>query len=121
MKLKKQRKGFADRAFDRKARASRPKPNWQGEYLVGCYVERQGMVFGDLATAYRTHSDVRRKIGDANPYEETPGDICGYITSEGRMVGRREGSTIAVLAGQAAPMYDGTDILSCDIAWRPAL
>jgi len=116
MKLK-TKKGWADRRLDKKTLRGKPvDPN--AEHLVGCSLERDEVVHGRTLDRYRSHSDIRRELGDENPYNERPGDVCGFVTNTGRFVGRREGSVIAVLAGQAPPMYEDTQIMSCDIAWR---
>lgn len=116
-KLKKPRKSYADRLMAQgRARKGKLRTGGQ-ECLVGCAVERDGDIHGREAH-HRSHSEVRRDLGDENPYNERPGDVCGFLTSKGRFVGRREGSVIAVLAGQAPPMYEDTQIMSCDIVWR---
>lgn len=114
-KLKAPRKGFADRLMD-KSRARQGKSYGGQEGLVGCALERDGDIHG-REKHYRSHSDIRRDLGDADPYSERHSDVCGFLTTKGRFVGRREGSVIAVLAGQALPMYEDTNILSCDIRW----
>jgi hypothetical protein len=114
MKLKK-KKSWADR---RLASARVDKIGRSGfEYLAGCAIMRGGHVYGDHGH-YRSHSAIRNDLGDKNIYDEQPGETCGYITSTGRFVGRVEASTIAVLARQAAPMYEGRKLLSSDITWR---
>ena len=89
------------------------------EYLTGCGIIRENVEHGE-GEKHRTHSDVRRSLGDEIPYEEKHRDICGYWTSKGRFVSRREGSRIAVKAGQASERCFDTNILSCDITWNAA-
>lgn len=114
MKLKKRKPGFADRLIA-KGRARQGKTRLGGqEALIGCALVRDGVEHGRLKH-YRSHSDIRRDLGDENPYNTNPYDEMGFLTSKGRFVGRREASVIAVLAGQASPMYQHTDILSGDI------
>lgn len=115
-KLKAPRKGFADRAMGRKKVKKIGERNGL-EFLTGCALYRDGVLHGET-TVYRSHAEIRRKLEDRNPYEENPGDESGFMTNTGRFVGRIEASTIAVLAGQAAPMYEGRKILSGDITWR---
>ena len=114
MKLK-TKKGWADRRLAAK-RVKKIGANGI-EYLTGCALNRAGVLHGDLRV-FHSHAEIRRSLGDENCYQERPGDDCGFMTNTGRFVGRIEASTIAVLAGQAAPMYDGQRILSGDITWR---
>lgn len=114
MKLK-QKKGWADRRLADK-RVKKIGVNGQ-EYLTGCALNREGVLHGEHRV-FHSHNHIRQLLGDENPYEENPGDNCGFMTNTGRFVGRLEASTIAVLAGQAAPMYEGREILSSDITWR---
>jgi hypothetical protein len=111
MKLKK-KKGWADR------RLTKQKVNRKVEHLVGCTIERDNAVHGIQGNRHHSHASVRASMGDTDIYNERPGDVHGFLTSEGRIVGRLEASTVAVLAGQAAPMYEGRSILSSDINWR---
>ena len=116
MKLKK-KKGWADRRLESKrirAKTGRAVTEW----LVGCVVRRDGQNHG--GEGFHSHGEVRRSLGDENPYTARSGsdDQLGFLTNQGRFVGRNEGSIIAVLAGQAAPMYEDTAIMSCDINWR---
>lgn len=115
MKLK-QKKGWADRRFDRKSLRGRPN-NPNAEYLVGCGFIREGELHG-YGMNYRSHAEIRLALGDEHPYRENHNDDSGFFTSTGRFVGRVEGSTIAAIAGEAAPMYDGKRIMSSDITWR---
>lgn len=115
-KLKAPRKAFADRLMDRK-KVKRLVRGVKTEFLTGCALQRGGVMHGDLRV-FQSHAEIRRMLGDRNPYEPTAGDECGFMTNTGRFVGRLEASTIAVLAGQAAPMYEGSEILSGDIDWR---
>lgn len=115
-KLKKPRKSFADRAL-RSNRIRKTIVSNNVEYLVGCALKRGGVLHGDLRT-FHSHSEIRRMLGDEMVYDENPNDDMGFMTNTGRFVGRIEASTIAVLAGQAAPMYEGRRILSSDINWR---
>ena len=115
-KLKAPRKSFADRAIMgnkvRKVLATN-----KSEYLTGCALIRDDVLHGP-GRAYRSHAELRQAIGDTSIYTERPGDESGFMTNTGRFVGRLEASTIAVLANQAAPMYEGRDIFSGDITWR---
>lgn len=78
---------------------------------------RDGVLHGEHRV-FHSHSRIRTMLKDEDPYKERPGDQSGFMTNTGRFVGRLEASTIAVLANQAAPMYEGRDILSGDITWR---
>ena len=114
MKLK-QKTGWADRRLAaKKVKRASVKGH---EYLTGCVIRRGGVLHGDLRV-FRSHSEIRRSLGDEDPYTERPGDEHLFVTNRGRLIGRIEGSTVAVLAEQAAPMYEGRAILSSDITWR---
>lgn len=114
MKLK-TRKGWAERRLS----ANRVKKIGMNgvEYLTGCALRRDGVLHGEHRV-FHSHSHIRRMLEDEDPYKERPGDESGFMTNTGRFVGRVEASTIAVLANQAAPMYEGRSILSGDISWR---
>lgn len=114
MKLK-QKKGWADRRLAAK-RVKKIGVNGQ-EYLTGCALRRDGVLHGETSV-FHSHSHIRTILKDEDPYTARPGDESGFMTNTGRFVGRLEASTIAVLAGQAAPMYEGRSILSGDITWR---
>lgn len=115
-KMKKPRKSFADRAL-RSNRVRKTTVANNVEWLTGCALKRDGVLHGDLRV-FHSHSEIRRMLGDERPYDDNHTDDMGFMTNTGRFVGRIEASTIAVLAGQAAPMYEGRRILSSDINWR---
>lgn len=109
MKLKR-RGGYNPYAKNRKAKTAPVDPNQ--ERLVCCAIERDGTTHGG---GYRTHADLRRALGDSNPYQPRVTDRMGYLTSTGRFVGRIEAAEIARLAGQTASQ--SIELLSCDVDW----
>jgi hypothetical protein len=112
--VKKRKKGWADRRFAQ----GNPKIVARSlEYLVGCGIVRDGVEHGRDGK-FQSHAELRRSLGDANPYDERRDDIHGFFTSKGNFVGRVAAGTIAALAGQAPHTYQGRSILSSDIRWR---
>lgn len=88
-------------------------PTKPGERLVACCLKRGG---GMISRALKSHAEIRRFLGDANPYVEKPGDECGFFTSTGRYVNRREAAAVGRLSGQLPPNFD-REVLSSDIDW----
>ena len=81
--------------------------------LVCCAFMRDG----ELHQGFQSHSELRRSLGDANPYESNPKDTYGFMTSEGEFVNRYRASFIAAEAGRAHASVAGMgrDFLSSDI------
>lgn len=90
-----------------------PKPS--GPYLVACGLIRHGDELGQGA-GYRSHAEIRRALGDENPYVEREGDICGFWSSEGKFLTRYQASFVGAAAGQVS--REGYAILSSDVSWR---
>jgi hypothetical protein len=83
------------------------------EKLVSVAIKRNGETH---SRGFKSHSDLRAALGDPDPYRKNMGDDEGFLTSEGRFVGRWEAGDIAALAGQIrSPM--GRELLSSDINW----
>jgi hypothetical protein len=79
--------------------------------LVSVAIKRDGEVH---SYGFKSHWEVRATLGDQDPYRKSLGDDEGFLTSEGRFVGRWEAGDIAALAGQIGrPM--GRELLSADI------
>jgi hypothetical protein len=76
--------------------ANIPQP-FEGEYLTSCAIIRDGETYG---SRHRSHPEIRRALGDENPYNKFRGYQEGYITSEGRFVGRYEACDIGIRSGQ---------------------
>lgn len=110
MKLKR-KTGWADKRLASSGPRRVPK---DAERIIGCALRRGDNILG-TENQFKSHSEIRRALGDANPYEENPNDVPGFFTSFHRVVGRLEASRIAVDAGQAMPSQRGRNILSCDI------
>lgn len=81
------------------------------EHLVECAIERDGVI----SHGFQSHAELRRSLGDEDPYAKNPVGLHGFWTSEGRFVTRREGNRIASNAGQCPIMQ--RDMLSSDIDW----
>lgn len=82
------------------------------ERLSACAIKRDGVVH---SYGFKSHSDIRQRLGDKDPYTTNISDIDGFITSIGRFVGRFEANKISSEAGQC-PML-GRELLSSDIDW----
>ena len=109
--MKAPKKTWADRRMAR----SKPRHIPAGaERIIGCALRRGDNIVG-MENCFRSHSEIRRALGDSNPYQEHPGDVPLFFTSNHRVVGRLEASEIAVNAGQAMPSHRGRNILSSDI------
>jgi hypothetical protein len=81
------------------------------EKLVSVAIKRNGEIHSG---GFKEHWRVRAALGDADPYAKNRTDENGFLTSEGRFVGRWEAGDIALQAGQISrPM--GRELLSADI------
>ena len=77
--------------------------------IVSCGIMRDG----EIHKGYRSHADIRRQLGDENPYLFKKTDTEGFITSEGLFVDRDIAKHIASAAGQCTHM--ARELLSSDI------
>ena len=82
------------------------------ERLVAAMIERSGRRF---SWGFRSHAEIRRKLGDADPYTSTAGDVEGFVTDKDRFLSRRGAMIVGEQAGQCQPMV--RDLLSSDINW----
>ncbi len=105
------KKTWADRRLARAKPRHIPK---DAERIIGCALRRGDNILG-TENQFKSHSEIRRALGDDNPYQENPNDIAFFFTSKHRVVGRVEASVIAVDAGQAMQSQRGRNILSSDI------
>lgn len=87
------------------------------ERLVACCLVRGKQM---VSRALKSHADIRRFMGDPDPYTEKPGDVPGYFTSSGRFVTREEALPVAIGAGQVPEGFNRT-LLSSDIDWEAGL
>lgn len=72
---------------------------------------------GETYHGWKSHSDLRRSIGDQDPYRPQPQDIAGFWTDRDRFVTRREAVPIAVAAGQISKDWLNVhrELLSSDV------
>lgn len=82
------------------------------EWLVSVAISRGGTIHSGL----RSHYELRSSLGDESPHIPNPDDIEGFMTSEGRFVGRREAQDVAIASGQLS-RPQGRPLLSSDIEW----
>lgn len=90
-----------------------PGPNYKPTVrIISCGIIRDG----NLHTGGESHSEIRRMLGDQNPYISKKTDKEGFVTSDGCFVDRIQGDAIAFESGQCARM--SRELLSSDItAW----
>ncbi len=100
--------------FGKKAKAARAKDKppavLSGEHLVSVALMRAGK----LEHGHKSHAELRRALGDADPYVSSPGDREGFYTSAGRFVTRAEAQDVAVRSGQLRQRM-GRELLSSDV------
>lgn len=87
------------------------------ERLVSAAILRRGVV---ESRGLRSHAEIRRALGDENPYEHTQGDVEGFLTSGKHFVSRQQARLVGVASGQLSPMWREChrDVLSSDIDWN---
>lgn len=83
------------------------------ERLFACAIVRDGRRH---SYGFRSHAEIRRKLGDEDPYNSTPGDEEGFITTEDRFLSRRAAMILGEQTGQCQAMV--RDLLSSDINWE---
>lgn len=79
--------------------------------LISCAIMRENI----LHKGFKSHAELRRSLGDENPYQHTKGDREGFYTSDNRFVGRHEAMIVGQRAGQC--QYMERELLSSDINW----
>lgn len=92
---------------------SKPKPvGATGERLVAAALIRDGVT---ESRGFKEHWRIRAALGDADPYQKSPADEYGFLTSTGRFVDRGEAMEVGYIAGQCQMM--GRELLSSDVNW----
>ena len=81
------------------------------ERLVSCAIIRAG----ETHTGFQSHADIRRKLGDEDPYKANPGDSEGFMTDSGRFVGRGLAQAIGMASGQVT--MNAVRLLSSEVIW----
>jgi len=94
----------------RKKEVCTPNESSPLERLVACAIVRGGNTY---SYGFKSHADIRRELGDKNPYTSTVGDREGFLTSTDRFVGRYEANKIGAKAGQCVRME--RQFLSSDV------
>jgi len=80
------------------------------ERLVACAIIRDGVTH---SYGFRSHAEIRRRLGDSDPYKSQRSDREGFITSTDRFVSRQEAKMIGVESGQCSDM--SRELLSSDV------
>lgn len=90
-------------------------PAVTGERLASVAIQRDGKTHDGL----RSHYELRRALGDANPVPSNLNDVEGFMTSKGRFVDRDEAREVGVAAGQLHESWRTSKrkLLSSDIDW----
>ena len=83
------------------------------ERLVAAAIQRNGVV---ESRDFREHWRIRAALGDQEPSQKREGDIEGFLTSDGRFVGRYEASDIGYRSGQVD--HAGIQLLSSMVNWE---
>jgi hypothetical protein len=93
---------------------AKPRP-FNAERLVSAAIIRNDNCEG----GFRSHAEIRRALGDENPYDSKPGDQEGFLTSKARFVSRRAAVSVGLASGQLPRMWEGCgrELLSSDIDW----
>lgn len=87
------------------------------EKLAFAAIIRNGQLHG---TGYTSHSDIRRNLGDPDPYQSNMSDEEGFLTNTGRFVTRDEAKIIGVKSGQLSESWinsGGRNLISSAITW----
>lgn len=87
-----------------------PAPTQKVERLVACAIIRDGVTH---SYGFRSHAEIRRRLGDSDPYKSQRSDREGFITSNDRFVSRQEAKVIGVESGQCSDM--SRELLSSDV------
>lgn len=82
-----------------------------GERLIEAAIVRNS----HCHAGFRSHAEIRKALGDEDPYTSKSTDIEGFMTSKARFVRRVEAKDIGIAAGQVRPM--DRELLSSDINW----
>lgn len=82
------------------------------ERLLGCSIIREGQTYA----GFRSHADLRREMGDKNPYNSNPYDDEGFYTNKREFVSRTEAQLVALASGQLSSAMQRR-MLSSDINW----
>lgn len=105
---------YTDRLKSRNLQKKRPsyeRKNNECEYITACAIMRGE----ETHHGFRSHSELRRSLGDKYPSNPLPGDFEGFWTSEDRFVSRETANIITAESGQCVRMR--RDMLSSDIDW----
>jgi hypothetical protein len=88
------------------------------ERLKAAAIMRDGQM---LERGFRSHWELRQALNpnDPDPRIGAPGDIDGFVTSEGRFVDRNGAREVAIAAGQIHQSWKAAKraLLSSDINW----
>lgn len=82
------------------------------ERLYACSIRRNGAVH----VGFRSHADLRRSLGDANPYVSNLNDEEGFASTEREFIERDEAMLVALECGQISSAMSRR-MLSSDLTW----
>lgn len=83
--------------------------------LVECAIQREGVQH----SGFRSHYELRRNLGWANPEKGQPGDVEGFVDSTGNFLSREQARYVAIAAGQLSSQWTEVrrPLLSSDLSW----
>lgn len=83
--------------------------------LVSAALIRDGVTHADA----KSHAEIRRRLGDSDPYVSNRNDSEGFLTSDGTFLSRLASVPYGVNSGQLVSSWlsCGRDLLSSDIDW----
>lgn len=82
------------------------------ERLTACAIIRNGVT---ESRGFKAHWEIRAALGDQDPTKPKPDDVEGFMTSEGRFVGRGVAALIGYDAGQVK--HPSAPLLSSEVDW----
>lgn len=83
--------------------------------LVECAIRADGY----LHRGFRSHYELRRSMGRADPMHGLPGDEEGFADSNGEFLSRDQARYVAIAAGQVSSQWSEIrrPLLSSDLRW----
>ena len=80
--------------------------------IVSCAIIRNG----ETHSGWKSHAEIRRFLGDSDPYKSKKTDFEGFLTRTGEVVSRCHAAVLAHESGQISRV-SSRDLLSSDLNW----
>jgi hypothetical protein len=89
--------------------------NPNAERLIEAAIRRDSQIHA----GFKSHAEIRRALGDEDPYMSRRSDQEGFLTNSGRFISRDEAVIVGLASGQLPPMWEDCSrmLLSSDIRW----